>query len=425
MKNTFNIHEVSNLLDVSIPKLLIWEKNNKLVPIDRDADGNNIYTKKQLQEYPIAKEVFETKWDDEIKIKPNRKYNSIELFAGAGGMALGFEKAGIHHVLLNEIDKYSCSTLRQNRPDWNVIEDDIKNVDFTSYANKIDIVTGGFPCQAFSAAGKKLGFEDTRGTLFFEFARCINEVKPKIFVGENVKGLFHHDNGRTLQVIKDTIAELGYTLINPRVLKAMYYKVPQKRERLFLIGIRNDLAHKSQYFKFPDPYKKVLTLTDAFTKGELFSEDVPQSPGDLYPTRKKEILDFVPQGGYWKDLPDHLQREFMQKSYFLGGGKTGLARRLSMYAPSLTLVCSPSMKQTERCHPLETRPLTVRESARIQTFPDTWDFMGPKTQAYKQIGNAVPVNLAWSIARSIVNYLNLLEPTNTNKIDNKILENQR
>ena len=415
-KNTFNIDEVSNLLDVSIPKLLLWEKKNKLVPAKKNSKGEAIYLKNQLIEFPIAQSVFESKWDEEIKIKPLRAYNSIELFAGAGGMALGFEKAGIHHEMLNEIDKHCCNTLRENRPKWNVIEDNITNVDFTSYKDKIDIVTGGFPCQSFSAAGKKLGFEDTRGTLFFEFARCIKEVQPKIFVGENVKGLFHHDNGRTLQVIKDTIQELGYTLIEPKVLKAMYYKVPQKRERLFLIGVRNDLAENINAFKFPSPFKKVLTVSDAFVKGELFEKNVPESIGDSYPERKKEILDFVPQGGYWKDLPDDLQREFMQGSYFLGGGKTGLARRLSMSAPSLTLVCSPSMKQTERCHPLETRPLTVRESARIQTFPDEWEFIGPKSQAYKQIGNAVPVNLAWSVARSIVDYLNQIEINSRKKV---------
>lgn len=415
-KNTFNIDEVSNLLDISIPKLLLWEKKKKLVPAKRGANGEAIYLKSQLIEFPIAQSVFESKWDEEIKIKPLRAYNSIELFAGAGGMALGFEKAGIHHEMLNEIDKHCCNTLRENRPKWNVIEDNITNVDFTSYKDKIDIVTGGFPCQSFSAAGKKLGFEDTRGTLFFEFARCIKEVQPKIFVGENVKGLFHHDNGRTLQVIKDTIQELGYTLIEPKVLKAMYYKVPQKRERLFLIGVRNDLAENINAFKFPSPFKKVLTVSDAFVKGELFEKNVPESIGDSYPERKKEILDFVPQGGYWKDLPDDLQREFMQGSYFLGGGKTGLARRLSMSAPSLTLVCSPSMKQTERCHPLETRPLTVRESARIQTFPDEWEFIGPKSQAYKQIGNAVPVNLAWSVARSIVDYLNQIEINSRKKV---------
>ncbi len=402
------IDEVSNLLDISIPRLKIWENNGRLVPENFDDIGNKFYSKRQIETFEIAQKVFNTNWDNEVSEKPNKEYNSIELFAGAGGMALGLEKAGFHHLLLNEIDKHSCNTLRKNRPNWKVIEGDVSLIDFTEYKHKADIVTGGFPCQAFSAAGKKLGFNDTRGTLFFEFARCIDEVKPKVFIGENVKGLFHHDKGRTLQVIKDTIAELGYTLIDPQVLKAMYYMVPQKRERLFLIGIRNDLAQYVNNYKFPSPYKRVLTLDDAFNKGVLFETNTPDSLGDVYPKRKKEIMDMVPQGGFWKDLTDELQREYMGGSYFLGGGKTGLARRLSLKSPSLTLVCAAAMKQTERCHPIETRPLTIRESARIQTFPDNWEFSGAKSQQYKQIGNAVPVNLAWAVGNSLVRFLNTI-----------------
>lgn len=189
----------------------------------------------------------------------------------------------------------------------------------------------------------------------------------------------------------------------------MYYKVPQKRERLILIGVRNDLAHHIEKFTFPEKYHRVLTVKDALYKGDLFDCDVPHSEGVEYPKRKREIMEQVPEGGYWRDLPDNLQREYMGGSYFLGGGKTGLARRLSMKTPSLTLVCSPAMKQTERCHPKETRPLTVRESARIQTFPDNWEFKGGKNQQYKQIGNAVPVNLAYSIGLSVVGFLNSLE----------------
>jgi len=408
MKEYFDINEVSNLLDVSIPKLKIWERQGKLVPIKR-TKGNDLYHRNDLEVFDIAFKVFNTNWDDEVKIKPKRTFNSIELFAGAGGLALGLEKTGFHHLLLNEIDKYSCETLRRNRPKWNVLEKDISQVDFTSYKGKVDLVTGGFPCQAFSSAGKKRGFEDTRGTLFFEFARCIQEVEPTVFIGENVKGLFHHDNGNTLEVIKNTIAELGYVLVEPTVLKAMYYMVPQKRERLFLIGIKKEFASFISEFKFPSPYKRVLTLKDALFKGELFNCDVPESVGDVYPIRKKEILEYVPQGGYWKDLPEELQREYMGGSFYLGGGKTGLARRLSLDSPSLTLVCAPAMKQTERCHPTNTRPLTVRESARIQTFPDDWEFFGAKSQAYKQIGNAVPVNLAWSVSRSVLNLLNKIE----------------
>ena len=120
-------------------------------------------------------------------------------------------------------------------------------------------------------------------------------------------------------------------------------------------------------------------------------------------------MSLVPQGGYWRDLPDELQREFMKGSYYLGGGKTGVARRLSWDEPSLTLTCAPAQKQTERCHPVETRPLTVREYARIQTFPDTWEFCGKQTSQYKQIGNAVPVNLGHAIGLSLVKLLNDIE----------------
>lgn len=396
--------EVSNLLDVPLHRLNTWSKNGKLVPAY--VNGAMNYDKDSLLQFEIAKEVFNSKWDSFTQITPNRKYSSIELFAGAGGMALGMEKAGIHHVLLNEIDKHACATLRHNRPNWHVLEGDVQELAFSEYNDNIDIVTGGFPCQAFSHAGKGLGFEDTRGTLFFDFARCINEVRPKVFIGENVKGLVNHDKGNTLKVIKEAIKDIGYTLIEPTILKAMYYKVPQKRERLILVGVRNDLAHHLDKFKFPEKYHRVLTVEDAFYQGELFDTDVPESEGSLYPQRKKEIMQQVPEGGYWRDLSDDLQREYMGGSYYLGGGKTGLARRLSMKTPSLTLVCSPAMKQTERCHPKETRPLTVRESARIQTFPDDWEFQGSKIQQYKQIGNAVPVNLAYALGLSIIDFLN-------------------
>jgi DNA (cytosine-5)-methyltransferase 1 len=177
---------------------------------------------------------------------------------------------------------------------------------------------------------------------------------------------------------------------------------------LILVGIRKDLAGKGQ-FHWPSSYKRVMTLKDAFYAGELYETDVPESEGQTYPERKREIMAQVPQGGYWRDLPDDLQREYMKGSYFLGGGKTGMARRLSLFEPSLTLTTSPAQKQTERCHPIETRPLQVREYARIQTFPDNWEFKGSLTAAYKQIGNAVPVNMATALGKSLVRLLNDIE----------------
>ena len=308
---------------------------------------------------------------------------AVELFAGAGGLALGLELAGIKTLEYVEFDKACCETLRANRPDWNVVCDDIHNVDFTAYRDKVDIVTGGFPCQAFSFAGKKLGFEDTRGTLFHEFARCVKEINPKIFLAENVKGLVAHDKGRTLRTIIDVLEDLGYTT-QYQVLNAAYHGVGQKRERIVIIGIRNDLDIE---FTYPQPEDKMTTLRQAL-------KDCPPSIGEEYSEKKRKVLDLVPPGGCWVDLPEDVAKVYMGKSYYSGGGRRGMARRISWDEPSLTLTCSPSQKQTERCHPDETRPFTVREYARIQSFPDDWKFCGGITDQYKQIGNAVPVEMA-------------------------------
>lgn len=416
----------SNLIDadlladiVSVSKSTIqkWERNGRIIPINSH-NHKSQYSLDQLIEFDEIRQMLGSSWDSESAIKPVRNFSSIELFAGAGGLAIGMEQAGFEAVALNEFDKNACNTLRFNRPSWNIIEGDVKNIKFSAYKD-IDFLSGGFPCQAFSYAGTQRGFDDARGTLFFEFARVISETQPKIFLGENVRGLLVHDKGRTLETIKKVIFELGYTLIEPRVLKAIFHKVPQKRERLFLIGIRNDLLEYAQ-FKWPSPYKRVMVMSDALKSGDLYPIDVPLSPGQLYPKRKKEIFDLVPTGGYWRDLPDNLQREYMQGSYFLSGGKTGMARRLAWHLPSLTLTCSPAQKQTERCHPDESRPLTVREYARIQTFPDSWHFTGSVASQYKQIGNAVPVNLAYSVGRSLVSLLNGID----SKIKPKVNINQ-
>lgn len=332
-----------------------------------------------------------------------KKYSVIELFAGAGGLAIGMESAGLKCLALNEVNHWAAETLRINRPNWNVIEGDIRNLSFSEFEGQADIVTGGFPCQAFSYAGKQLGFQDARGTLFYEFARVVKETKPKICVGENVKGLVNHDAGKTLKGMISILDEIGYTVLDPQVLKAIYFNVPQKRERLVLVGIRKDLIPN---FNYPVPNKeRILTLKDALKKGILYNSDVEPSIGTKYPKRKKEILDLVPPGGYWRDLPLDIQKEYMQQSFYLGGGKTGMARRISWDEPSLTLTCSPAQKQTERCHPDETRPFTVREYARIQTFPDEWKFAGSLNEQYKQIGNAVPVNLGKAIGESIIKFL--------------------
>lgn len=400
-------NNLADLLGVSRRTVQSWEATGRYVP-HLTPEGKKYFLASELTDFPEIACMSETHWEEECHVAPYRQFTSVELFAGAGGLALGMEKAGFSHVLLNEFDHDACNTLRYNRPHWNVIEGDIHNVDFTPYRNQIDFLSGGFPCQAFSFAGKRLGFEETRGTLFFELARAVKEIRPKVFMGENVRGLFEHDGGRTLATIKNVITELGYTLVTPRVLKALAYNVPQKRERLILIAVRNDIAPYVQ-FRWPEVAPKIRTLRDAFFAGELFPTDVPESAGQKYPAAKKKIMEMVPEGGDWRDLPEDVAREYLKGSYHLEGGKTGMARRLSFDEPSLTLTCAPAQKQTERCHPLETRPLTVREYARIQTFPDEWKFSGSLSSQYKQIGNAVPVNLAAAIGRSLIRLFNQID----------------
>jgi DNA (cytosine-5)-methyltransferase 1 len=407
MEKLYSISEVADLLSVSKETLRRWDKNGKLSAVREPMSNYRAYHKDQLKIFDSLDFLF-APTENNNEVIPNRDFKSIELFAGAGGLAIGLEHAGLKCLALNEFDHWACETLRKNRPDWNVVEDDIRNVSFSKLKGKVDIVTGGFPCQAFSYAGKKLGLEDARGTLFYEFARVVQETNPAICIGENVRGLLTHENGKTIEGMISILDEIGYNVIAPRIFKTIFYKVPQKRERVLIVGIRKDLNH--HLFEFPKPFKKVYTVKDALKKGELYSCDVPESAGSKYPKSKKDVLDIVPEGGYWRDLPIDIQKQYMGGSFYLGGGKTGMARRMSWSEPSLTLTCSPAQKQTERCHPEETRPFTVREYARIQTFPDDWAFAGSVSQQYKQIGNAVPVNFAKEVGYSIIRFLNKINP---------------
>ncbi len=335
-------------------------------------------------------------------------FNSIELFAGAGGLALGVEQAGFNTIALIEFNREACDTLSKNRPNWRVICDDIANIscqDLEQYFNiregELDLLSGGAPCQAFSYAGKRLGFEDTRGTLFYHYAIFLKKLQPKMFLFENVRGLLTHDKGRTYQTILNVFEEAGYTM-QKQILNAWNYGVAQKRERLITIGIRNDLVGKISY-SFPEPHKYKPVLRDVL-------QNVPESLGTPYGEKKRKLFELVPPGGYWKDIDPELAKDYMKSCWEMEGGRTGILRRLSMDEPSLTVLTSPSQKQTDRCHPLEARPFTVRENARCQSFPDSWEFCGSVGEQYKQVGNAVPVNLAYEVAKQI--YKALEEETN-------------
>lgn len=335
---------------------------------------------------------------------PKRKkiYTSIELFAWAWWLAIWMERAWFQHVLLNEIDKYAAATLSKNRPEWNVLCEDIVNVDFSKYNWKIDLLTGWFPCQTFSYAWKRRWFDDVRWTMFFQFARAVKEIEPKVILFENVKWLVTHDWWKTLKTIIQVLDELWYNIFDTKVLNALDYEVPQKRNRVIWVWLKKDYNFE---YLYPKGIEKKYNLKDALKAWELYDTDVPKSEWQVYNEEKKKILGLVPPWGCWRDLPIELQKSYMQGSFYLWWWKTWMARRISWDEPSLTLTCSPAQKQTERCHPDEVRPFTVREYARIQTFPDEWIFEGSKNQQYKQIWNAVPVNFSYHIWTSLVKLL--------------------
>lgn len=379
------VSEAADEIGVSCDTIRRWEKKG-LIKSSRNENNHRVFSIDEIRRIHTKTSGSDSDESNYHILKTDKptEYTAIDLFAGAGGTALGLENAGLKHVLLNEFDKHAVATLRQNKPEWNVNGEDIHKVDFTKWQGKVDVVEGGFPCQSFSYAGKGRGFEDTRGTLFHEFARVVKEVQPKVAIGENVRGLLTHDGGRTLATMVKILQKLGYKVAY-KVMRSQYLDVPQKRERLVIIAVRKDLDTQ---ILFPKERDYTISLREAIG-------DKPQSDGQEYSERKYEVMKQVPEGGYWRDLTDELQREYMKASYFHTGGKTGMARRLSWSEPSLTLTCNPAQKQTERCHPEETRPLNVREYARIQTFPDEWGFAGSVSAQYKQIGNAVPVNLGY------------------------------
>lgn len=332
-------------------------------------------------------------------------FKSIELFAGAGGLALGLEQAGFEHIGLVEFDKCAAKTLNFNRPQWNVLCEDIAitaqndlEKKFDIRKGDLDLLSGGAPCQSFSYAGKRLGLQDVRGTMFYHYATFLNKLQPKIFLFENVRGLLTHDKGNTYQTILNIFEEQGYITFHS-ILNAWDYGVPQKRERLITIGIRNDLAQKCT-FNFPQKHEYRPIMRDV----KLDTNPAIEECG-RYSKHKEKIFALVPPGGYWRDIDPEIAKDYMKTCWFMGGGRTGILRRIGLDEPSLTVLTSPGMKQTDRCHPLEVRPFSYHENARIQTFPENWEFCGKLSQKYKQIGNAVPVNLAKEIGLAIIRTL--------------------
>lgn len=325
----------------------------------------------------------------------------IEVCAGAGGLSLGFIEEGFKPLLLNDNDKNCCNTLKENHKNIPVLCDSMTNIDLNKLKKifgkkQLDVLMGGVPCQSFSQAGKRKGIKDDRGKLILHFIKMVDELNPKVFLIENVAGLVSINKGKTLKLIINEFNKLNKYKIVYKVLNSNNYSVPQNRKRLIIVGVSNKI---NKNFRFPKEHSYKPVLKDVLV-------NCPESDGQIYNQKKYDIMKLIPQGGCWVDLPEDLQISYMGGSYTSGGGKRGIAKRLDMKKPCLTILCSPQQKQTERCHPLHTRPLQILESARIQSFPDTYKFTGSISQKYKQIGNAVPVKLAKALAEEVTNVLN-------------------
>ena len=325
--------------------------------------------------------------------KKQKLFSTGEFCAGAGGATIGFSEY-FEHKWLNDFDNTCCKTLELNFPTSEIINEDINKLDFTEekYQN-LPFVFIGSPCQAFSYAGKREGMKDPRGMVLFRFIEFLEKAKPKTFLIENVTGLVHHDDGNTLDSLIRDMEELNY-YVKYEILNASYYNVPQKRERVFIFGSQLD-----NDFDYPEHSGTPMILRNVLDN--IVDNDITVKYSDI----KIQMYKLIPPGGCWKDLPVKLQKKYLGNEYNSGGGKTGILHRLSWDKPALTLLTTPSQKRTERCHPDEIRPLTVKEYARIQTFPDDYKLYGSSNQQYKQIGNAVPVNLAKAIAKQVNEYL--------------------
>ena len=338
-------------------------------------------------------------------------YESISLFSGAMGLDLGLEKAGISMKLCQDFDKSCYETMLVNhRPG---MTGDIRKITSGAIMEKAGVsvgepflLAGGPPCQPFSTAGKRLGINDPRGSLFMDYVRMVDEIRPRFFVFENVKGLVSMpvdeggSYGGVLDIILSEFHRIGYKTVQG-VRDAVNYGVPQFRERMIIIGSRDNedvfLPVPSHFQRHQLPEMRWKTLRQAI-------KDLEDNPGECthFSEERLKYLRLVPEGGNWRDLPENIVQAAMGGAYKSGGGKVGFYRRLSYSQPSPTVVTSPVQKATMMCHPTQDRPLSVREYARIQQFPDDWKITGTISNKYKQIGNAVPVGLAEAIGKAII-----------------------
>ncbi len=361
---------------------------------------------------------------------------ALSFFTGAMGLDLGLEKAGFKTLLACEVDKACRKTILKNKPEIALIGDirDYSATQIRAHAglqanHDIDLIVGGPPCQAFSTAGNRKGFEDDRGNVFLTFIDRILELQPKYAVIENVRGILsaplkhrpHAQRGKeypaltqeelkggALLHVLDRLRGAGYG-VSFNLYNAANFGTPQKRERVIIIAARNG--------KKP-PYLAPTHASDGcfgLPIWNTFEDAVGSLPKTghrhlNFPDKRLKFYKMLGPGQYWKHLPEAAQKEALGKSYFAGGGKTGFFRRLAWDQPAPTLVTHPAMPATDLAHPEENRPRSIEEYKRIQQFPDHWQIEGSLVEQYRQIGNAVPVGLGKAVGKLMMDLLGGHEP---------------
>lgn len=322
-----------------------------------------------------------------------KKYTYIDLFAGAGGMSLGFDNAGFKNLLAVEFNKDFAETYKKNFPRHNLIVDDIKNVTEKQIHDiikneKVDVIIGGPPCQGFSIAGNigRNFIDDDRNRLFKEFVRFVKIIKPRMFVLENVAAMERHNKGKTIKEIVSSFKEIGYD-IKYKVLNAVNYGVPQERRRIFIVGTLGENS-----FEYPQEINNIVTVKEAIDdlpkleNGE--TSEIPNHTAMKHSTQMLEKMSYVSDGGNRNDIPENIRP------------KSGDSRKYIRYNSKKPSFCvTGDMRKI--FHYSQNRALTCRELARLQTFPDSFVFLGNAGKVQQQIGNAVPVLLANKIALQV------------------------
>ena len=422
MGTEITIKEAAKQLNISEQRIRTLCRNNELSA--RKIGSSWVINSESLQSYGL-KTSHKVAEDHPAYYVNKKRPVALSFFSGAMGLDLGIEKAGFEIRLACEVDKYCRQTIALNKPNAALLSDinnynanDIRESADLSEKDDIDLIVGGPPCQAFSTAGKRQGFNDDRGNVFIKYLDLCLDLKPKYFVIENVRGLLScpmdhrpHDKrgegypdlsedelkGGALNFIINRLKNSGYGF-SFNLYNSANFGTPQNRERVIIVCSRD--GKKPPYLVPTYSENGEHGLPKWKTLKSCLS-NIPEHDHLNFPEKRLQYYRLLKPGQNWRNLPDDLQKEAMGKSYYSGGGKTGFLRRLAWDKPSPTLVTHPAMPATDLAHPVENRPLSIQEYKRIQEFPDNWELAGPLIQRYKQVGNAVPISLGYAVGRLV------------------------